>query len=1366
MGCAPSQSEIIQHLAKNTLRPLKKAAAQAPVDKPRADSLTHSTSGGSGSSDSESNSSEDGREGASPPGGQGDVGRSQNLPPPAVPARTPQLYNEERKREKLAAGAQVAVSEVIVSRKYVPRELPDRRPCSEAQQPKRSRKQKGHQVAKQAKSSKLRENTAEDEEKVDFPTSLVNAHQAAYAYLTPSLSKYDAVLCLIDQAAQTQLTLQQLVSFLALRFDEANQVLGEVASEGERLLKEVGPHLAWPPEKGAPKERPDLLQQLLQYTVNKLQATNGAVAGLTATALQEACGYLQSAADTFRKRLAIKQETDERLQRMIAQLGACALQQSRTKPGDMALYSEDSGIGADTDSMKGDCNPGKCGRRVSSDSNAHLLCRDPLPQRKASLSHVGISPPKTHAHALDQQFKGVFYSSHEEKASSSQPSAPVNTSQSSLTHDRSFDSYGSATSTDCEALIRTESMDFCSLGEEDDEESELEMAVDGAPQAPRSPPPGPEAARPVPKRIDVPENEEMTIKIKDAISDKIQFVPIAPGSNVWSDEEGKPRPARPSTAKGRSTRAAKKRRSKSAESLKGKAEDPTLLELQRTQKDLSRRLQRMLQPTGEDEGGGGMGQQKVAAMPKLPVALPNTDQAVPSHKLKASLHNNFSILPSQEKVLLRRIPARLSNQGQAQGQAQAKAQAQAKTQCQGQARTTPSSNKHDPAKAKENQASPGRGAARLKRNGVQGLIDSFSGRHGVPTAGESGGARRFGPPPPAPPPQPESEMDPGDFPPPPSELELAADALTAGLAPRDARSAAGAAGGASAARGAAASRVAVTQRLLASLDSAPLLPSKQPGGRARGGHSARGPWRPQAGAAAAGEQPWPPYKIINLRYSGGCCSSPENGPTDRLPERSSPGSVAGRGAEAEGASPLSGSSALSKEAPGKLTTPLRRRKLAASAASPCPSLQATGGPAPPAPASPPPALRKSFPSPPLPQRNLCQPAGYTAPSPSTARRNCPSRAWGSRQPNPPAAQEELSPLGSSKRSSPPPVPRKLPSPLSLRQLPHPTVNCQLSSPPTHHQPPSPPTHHQTPNPPTQHQMPSPPSHHQPPSPPTHRQLPSPPTHRQLPSPPTHRQPPSPPTHRQPPSPPTHRQLPSPPTHRQPPSPPTHRQLPSPPTHRQPPSPPTHRQPPSPPTHRQLPSPPTHRQLPSPPTHRQLPSPPTAINVTSPVVSLRKRPPDYPEAARQSRCPGKPGSNASSIFCPLSHSIFESQPPSPPVGAVSAAAQPQNIILGDGSPMTSRAAWRDNFMLRQPGDRQRRLTLSGVHAQPFVKKNHHLDFKTGAQNGFLASSSAGSEPTLHSIGLDGGFESEDDPWMRHCVSEGNCIGIESSSNKWN
>ncbi|XP_067884696.1 photoreceptor cilium actin regulator-like [Heterodontus francisci] len=1389
MGCAPSHSEIIQHLAKNTLRPLKKATALASADKTQAESRTHSISGGSGNSDSDSNISEEGQENTSWPGSkedwrQAERGRCQTLPPSTVPARMPKLYNEEKKREKLAAGVKVAVSEVIVSQKYVPQEMPVQKQhtysdSNTAQQPKRTRKQKGRQASKQTKSAKLRAKShsrAEDEEKVDFPTSLVKAHQAAYAYLNPSLSKYDAVLSLTEQAAQTQLMLQQMVSFLTLRFEEVNQILEEIASEGERLVKDVGPHLAWPVEKGGPKDQPDLLQQLLQYTVNKMQATNGTVISLTATTLQEACGYLQSAADTFQKRLAVKQQVDGRLQRMIAQLESCAWQQSHPKPGDTALYSEDSGIGADTDSMKEYCNPDKCARRLSYDSNAYLLCRDSLPHtfhRQTGLSHAAVCTSKSHDCTLDRQLKGIFHSSHGEKALSSQSSVSVSTFQSSLMQNRSFDSFESVTSTDCEALVWAESMDFYSLGEEDDEESDSEITAEGMPQRPRSSPPETKAVRPAPKRIDVPENEEMTIKIKDAISDKIQFVPITSGSNVWSDEESKLCPVRPSSAKGCKTRVRKKRRSRSAESLKSKAEaeDPTLLELQRTQKDLSRRLEKMLQPKDDNKGVSG---QRETVMPKLPANLPSAEQAAPTSKLKASLHSNFSILPSQEKVLLKRNTPGTGSQ--------------AKT------KAAPSI-KHDPANAKENQGPPepcaGKGsAAQPQRNCAQGPMDNLSWRDDDATAGDPGGTRRISAPtfpllPPA-----ETGPGPEEFPPPP--LEVAIDGVTTESVPRHtcaemgtgvadagalvtvgAYTCAGegtgevAAEDACAVKEAAVSRVTVTQRLLASLDTAALLPSKHPGGRInlslRAARSSRRPAVPEAQGRSSqdhihsaesqrrlkatgwGGQNWPPYKIINLRYAGASCSSPENGAAQQLPEHgrlaSSPRRQAETEAETEAkaeaeaaspstvvrqhrlsaASPPSSPATLSKLTPAKLTphSPPRERKHSAGAPSPLSHLlQATGGPAP-APTPSPPAERKSFSSPPLPPRNLYRPAGYTSLSPSAARR-CPNPVWGPQQPSPPATQVQLRPLVSPRRSGAP-VPRKVPSP---------PAHCQLHSPPAHHQPPSLP------------------AHRQPPSPPAHRQLPSSPAHRQLPSPPAHRQPPSPPAHRQPLSPPAHCQPPSPPAHRQPPSPPVHRQLPSPPAHRQPPSPPAHRQLPSPPAHRQLPSPPTHRQPLSPP----VPSPLLVANAVSPPVVQRKRPPDHPEVARESQCPGKFGSNASSIFCPLSNSIFESQPPSPPVGTVNAAAPLQNIILGDNSPMMSRAVWRNSFMLRQPGDRQRRLTLSGVHPQPFVKKNYLPDFKTGAQSLLPTSGSGGSEPTLNSVGLGGNFENEDNPWTRNYVSE--------------
>ncbi|KAF3844574.1 hypothetical protein F7725_007737 [Dissostichus mawsoni] len=72
----------------------------------------------------------------------------------------------------------------------------------------------------------------------------------------------------------------------------------------------------------------------------------------------------------------------------------------------------------------------------------------------------------------------------------------------------------------------------------------------------------------------------------------------------WTDEERSPR--RPQTtaptrkAAVKKTPVSKERRSQSEESLRSKAEDPTLLELERTQKDLDQRLQRMARRKHED----------------------------------------------------------------------------------------------------------------------------------------------------------------------------------------------------------------------------------------------------------------------------------------------------------------------------------------------------------------------------------------------------------------------------------------------------------------------------------------------------------------------------------------------------------------------------------------------------------------------------------------------------------------------------------------------------------------------------------------------------------------------------------------------
>ncbi|XP_035766002.1 photoreceptor cilium actin regulator-like [Neolamprologus brichardi] len=82
--------------------------------------------------------------------------------------------------------------------------------------------------------------------KVDFPPHMLRAHQAAYNFLNPNISKYETLLGLLDQAAQTQLSLQPMMSALVLRFEEINQALEDMADEGELMLKEHGEYMTLP----------------------------------------------------------------------------------------------------------------------------------------------------------------------------------------------------------------------------------------------------------------------------------------------------------------------------------------------------------------------------------------------------------------------------------------------------------------------------------------------------------------------------------------------------------------------------------------------------------------------------------------------------------------------------------------------------------------------------------------------------------------------------------------------------------------------------------------------------------------------------------------------------------------------------------------------------------------------------------------------------------------------------------------------------------------------------------------------------------------------------------------------------------------
>ncbi|NXT53792.1 PCARE regulator, partial [Pluvianellus socialis] len=600
----------------------------------------------------------------------------------------PQNSRENKKIERTATDAEVVMSELIESQKHITEAIEirkqssceseasafiwdDKNESNAKQIPKKGKKQKNNKPAKQGRPSKIKEKSilapCETEKKVDFPELLVKAHQSAYAYLNPNLSKYETILHMANQATQTQLFLQQMVSFLLLRFDEINQLLEEIANDGENLLKDVGGHLAWPAEKGDLKEHPDLLQQLLQYTVNKMQLLSGMLASLTSDALQETCSYLHSAASKLEGKLKAKQRFDERLLRTVRLLEASTASQS---PGDdRTLYSEDSGIGVDNESLKEFSAPSQHGGQASCDSCAHGHLSQKHARTGEHIPDGTVSPGTTTSHdcALERHFKDIFYSSVQSRGvTSSQGGVSESISTmpqyAGLHKSRYYSSFQTDSTQEGEHFKIHESTDFPSdddddddegstLGEDDDNTSLSEMGKDALPRRPLSSPAVTDnTQRQSIKRTENAETEEIILKMKDAISEKIKFVPAKSGRKEWiEDESGRAvLTTRPSTATGSQKTLGKQRRSRSEESLRSQAEDPTLLELQRTQKELSKRLERFYGKKDTDN----------YPEPWKSRTAPLQDEQITSRsssKLKACLSKNFSILPNQDKVPLFRV---------------------------------------------------------------------------------------------------------------------------------------------------------------------------------------------------------------------------------------------------------------------------------------------------------------------------------------------------------------------------------------------------------------------------------------------------------------------------------------------------------------------------------------------------------------------------------------------------------------------------------------------------------------------------------------------------------------------------------------
>ncbi|XP_047249208.1 photoreceptor cilium actin regulator [Girardinichthys multiradiatus] len=439
-------------------------------------------------------------------------------------------------------------------------------------------------------------NQISTDQKVDFPEPLVKAHQAAYAFLNPSINKYDSVLGLIEQATQTQISVQPMVAFMALRYEEIIQGLEEMAEEGERVFKENGEHLAWPSQMenlsssshrksglAGTESPPDLLQQLLQYTTQRMRNVSRTVGGIGDSALEEAVDYFASVSELLEEKLKIKRTVEARLMRLLTRIEMASLR----KPGaeDSALFSEDSGIGAENESLNG-CE--KHHRRESCGSTG--ANRSP------------VSP-------IEYTSMNITRASGEKYGTQISPSV-------SLTSLNSIDSTCTLMDNDQrDSLLGLASLD--DGADENNDEKERDKGVDDRKVAfklrsnsslvsCKTPP-----LRLPTKRIENPQNVEMTLKIKNAISGRIQFVQkqntcakakVAGTPKTsrqdWTDEEVQS-PRRPQTAAAVRRAEIKKnpvtrgQRSRSAESLRSKGEDPTLFELERTQKALNQRLQRM-----------------------------------------------------------------------------------------------------------------------------------------------------------------------------------------------------------------------------------------------------------------------------------------------------------------------------------------------------------------------------------------------------------------------------------------------------------------------------------------------------------------------------------------------------------------------------------------------------------------------------------------------------------------------------------------------------------------------------------------------------------------------------------------------------
>ncbi|XP_010989586.2 photoreceptor cilium actin regulator [Camelus dromedarius] len=706
MGCTPSHSDIVNSVAKSGIQFFKKPKAILPGHQGASESCSlpllvqSSTCYDSGGGLSRGQRPTE--ELPSPRWTQSEAESLGQL------TRDP-TSGERKAMEGLIAETKTSPSQLTKPQSYLATDIPFKRQSSHESQAAASsgeeseerntqetskweKRTKCHRSGKQGLYGQTILSARESEDKVDFPEPLVRAHQHAYTYLHSCLSKYEAMLSITHRATQTQELLQPMVSFLLLCFDEVNQLLGEISKDGEVLLQEVREDLAWPLRKGEPQEQPDLLQQLLQYTVSKLQVLSGTVASLTGSLLEGSSRYLQATASHLGTRLSMKRAVDERLQRALGQLESLASGHSNPEVQGLPLCSEDSGIGADSEFVQLADKPGKQANwdlvpepaewkpvgspTVEARLSGHTWQQSPFQMGSDRPQDCPLSrPPTAKVQPAAQGGSGSPWPSNTGRENT--------TSRAwGLDHGTLCDSLGIGISREAHLSKGSGLMDTPSLSEgedsspeEEDEESYVSPRArqeNASHPRPQSSPAGAESPlQPHPRRLRSPQAQEMILKMKAAISERIKFVPVPSEHQDWTEEEERTTvPPRPSTASGSRRAPSRQRRSQSEGCLKSHKEDPTLQELRRVQRDLSQRLDAFY-----TLGTGRQGQSKEQVLqPRAAVPRPdNYYRDTPSttiSRLKASLTKNFSILPSQDRSILQKCHPRPEGEQPRQGKAE------------------------------------------------------------------------------------------------------------------------------------------------------------------------------------------------------------------------------------------------------------------------------------------------------------------------------------------------------------------------------------------------------------------------------------------------------------------------------------------------------------------------------------------------------------------------------------------------------------------------------------------------------------------------------------------------------------------------